>query len=405
MEQTPPETQEEHASLPESQIDPALPEPRAETEPALIPDPVTDIGQRHREAGVTDLLPFGRPGLPMGQAHPFLFGFTGALGVIMAWLLVQALLSAQQVLIMIIVALFLAVGLSPAVEFLRRTGLSRGKAVGLVFLGVVLFFVLVGWALVPPIVNEVSHFAENVPNYITQLQGNEQIRDWDQKYQLLEKAKDQLTQSGFQQNVASWALDIGKGTLSAIFNTLTILILTLYFLSSLPQIKMFFYRLTPRSRRARVALLGDEVLDRIGGYVAGNFIISLIAGITTYIFLEIAGVPYALALSLIVAVTDLIPLIGATIGAVVVSIVAFLTGMPEGIAAVIFFVIYQQVENYLIAPRVMKRSVDVQPAVTVIAALIGAKLLGVVGALLAIPVAAAISLIVREVINPRQETR
>lgn len=407
MEPNPSDTrEEEHASLPESRIDPALPEPHADAEPLLVPDPVTDLDQRHREAGVTPLLPFGRPGLPMGQAHPFVFGFTGALGVILAWLLVQALISAQQVLILILVSLFLAVGLNPAVELLRRKfSMSRGMAVGLVFFGVVLFFGLVGWALVPPIVNEISHFAENVPNYITQLQQNKRINEWDRKYQLLDKAQERLKDSNFQKNVASWAIDIGKGTLSAIFNTLTILILTLYFLSSLPQIKMFFYRLTPRSRRARVALLGDEILDRIGGYVAGNFIISVIAGLSSYIFLSIAGVPYALALSLIVAVTDLIPLIGATIGAVIVSIVAFLTGTAEGIAAVIFFVIYQQTENYVIAPRVMKRSVDVQPAVTVIAALIGAKLLGVVGALMAIPVAAAISLIVREVINPRQESR
>jgi predicted PurR-regulated permease PerM len=274
----------------------------------------------------------------------------------------------------------------------------------MVFLLVVLFFAGVGWILVPPLVSEISKFAEHVPDYITQLQANPKIREWDAKYHLLEKAQQQLTQSNFQKNVANWALDVSKGTLSAIFNTLTVLILTLYFLSSLPQMKTFFYRLTPRTRRARVALLGDEILDRIGGYVAGNFIISIIAGVTTYIFLLIADIPYAAALALIIAVTDLIPLVGATIGAVIVSIIGFLTGIPEGIACVIFFTIYQQVENYLVAPRVMKRSVDVQPAVTVIAALIGAKLLGVVGALLAIPVAAAISLIVREVIHPRQDT-
>ncbi|WP_460362345.1 AI-2E family transporter [Actinocorallia lasiicapitis] len=358
---------------------------------------------RRSEAGVTDLLPFGIPGQPLGRFHPFSIGFTGALGVIVAWLLVQAVLGVKSVLILITIALFLAVGLNPAVERLVRVGMSRGKAVGVVFLLVVLFFAGVGWVLVPPLVSEISKFADNVPNYITQLQNNEQIREWDRKYQLLNKAQQYLADSKFQTNVANWATDVAKGTLSAIFNTLTVLILTLYFLSSLPQMKTFFYRLTPRSRRARVALLGDEILDRIGGYVGGNFIISVIAGVTTYIFLTIAGVPYAAALALIVAVTDLIPLIGATIGAVIVSIIGFLTGIPEGIACVIFFTIYQQIENYLIAPRVMKRSVDVQPAVTVIAALIGAALMGVVGALLAIPVAAAISLIVREVVHPRQD--
>ncbi|MGH3388324.1 MAG: AI-2E family transporter, partial [Actinomadura sp.] len=201
------------------------------------------------------------------------------------------------------------------------------------------------------------------------------------------------------------ALGLGKVAITGIFSTLTILILTLYFLSSLPQIKSYFYRLAPRTRRARVMLLGDEILNRIGGYVGGQLTISIIAGASTYIFLLIVGLPYALALSLIVAATALIPLIGATLGAIVVTIVGFLTGIPEGIACVIFFVVYQQTENYLVAPRVMKRSVDVAPMVTVVAALIGGTLLGVVGALLAIPTAAAIALIVREVIMPRQEAQ
>ena len=152
-----------------------------------------------------------------------------------------------------------------------------------------------------------------------------------------------------------------------------------------------------------MALLGDEILVRIGGYVGGQLTVSIIAGVSSYTFLEIARIPYALALALIVMITDLIPLIGATIGAVLVTLVGFLTGVPEGIACAAFFLVYQQVENYLIAPRVMKRSVDVQPAVTIVAALIGGTLLGVVGAVLAIPAAAAISLIVREVVLPRQE--
>lgn len=367
-------------------------------------DPLHDLDQRRREAGADHRFPFGRPGTPLGRTHPFLFGFTAALGVITAWILVQAVMSARQTLVMVIVAMFLAVGLNPAVERLQRIGMSRPWAVATVFLGLVLFMAGFVASLVPPLTEQISGFVSDIPNYITQLQNNPKIAEWDRRYQLLERASATLEEQNFQANVASWAVGIGKVAISGIFQTLTILILTLYFLSSLPQMKTFFYRLAPRSRRARVALLGDEILYRIGGYVAGNFIISIIAGLTTYIFLEIIGVPYALALALIVAVTDLIPLIGATIGAVVVSAVGFLTGFGDGVACIIFFLIYQQIENYLVAPKVMKRSVDVQPAVTIIAALVGGALLGVVGALLAIPTAAAISLIVREVIMPRQET-
>ncbi|MCP2334960.1 AI-2E family transporter [Actinomadura rupiterrae] len=367
-------------------------------------DAVEQVEQLKQEAKADQRFPFGRPGEPFGRHHPFVFGFTAALGVMTAYLLLKAATGAKDTLVTIVVAMFLAVGLNPAVERLKRLGLSRGWAVAVVFLGVVLFFAGVVASLVPPIVDQVNGLTQNLPHYIQQLQGNKRISDWDRRYHLLQQAQDKLNDSNFQQKMANWAVEAGKQALSGTFKTLTVLILTLYFLGSLPQIKAFFYQLVPRTRRARVALLGDEILDRIGGYVAGQFTIAFIAGLTSYIFLEILGVPYALALALIVAVTDLIPLVGATIGAVIVCLVAFLTGVYEGIAAVIFYVVYQQIENYLVYPRVMKKTVDVQPAVTIVAALIGAALLGVVGALIAIPTAAAISLLIREIVLPRQES-
>jgi predicted PurR-regulated permease PerM len=369
------------------------------------PDPAHDVEQRRREAGVDQRFPFGRPGQPLGRAHPFVFGFTAALGVITAWMLVKTATNAKSVIVMIIVAMFLAVGLNPAVERLRKFGFPRGAAVASVFLLVILFFAGFVASLVQPVSEQVTELRHNIPEYVQQLQDNKTLADWDKRYGLLDRAQKTVSGEDFQKTLTDTATGIGKVAVNGIFQTITILILTLYFLSSLPQIKTFFYQLAPRSRRARVALLGDEILDRIGGYVAGQFTIAFIAGVSSYIFLSILGVKYALALALIVAVTDLIPLIGATIGAVVVCLVAFLTGdTPQLIACVIFYVLYQQVENYLVYPRVMKRTVDVQPAVTIVAALVGAALLGVVGALLAIPTAAAISLLIREVVMPRQET-
>ncbi|TDE15172.1 AI-2E family transporter [Actinomadura sp. 6K520] len=369
------------------------------------PDPAHNVEQRRREAGVDQMFPFGRPGLPLGRAHPFVFGFTAALGVITAWLLVQAASNAKSVIVMIVVAMFLAVGLNPAVERLRRIGLPRGAAVAAVFLLVLLFFSGFVASLVQPITEQVTELRKSIPEYVEQLQNNKTLAEWDKRYGLLDRAEKAVNSPDFQNSLTDTATGIGKVAINGVFQTLTILILTLYFLSSLPQIKTFFYKLAPRSRRARVALLGDEILDRIGGYVAGQFTIAFIAGVSSYIFLSILGVKYALALSLIVSVTALIPLVGATIGAVVVALVAFLTGSTTDlIACVIFYVIYQQVENYVVYPRVMKRTVDVQPAVTIVAALVGAALLGVVGALLAIPTAAAISLLIREVAMPRQET-
>ncbi|WP_254716043.1 AI-2E family transporter [Actinomadura sp. WMMB 499] len=371
----------------------------------MTPDPAMDLEQRRREAGVDQRFPFGRPGQPLGRAHPFVFGFTAALGVITAWLLVQAATSARSTIVMIVVALFLAIGLNPAVERLRRLGLPRGLAVGTVFIGVLLFFAGFVASLVQPVTEQVNELRESIPQFVTQLQNNEQLAEWDKRYKLLERAETFVNSADFQQQVTDAATGIGRVAINGAVQTLTILILTLYFLGSLPQIKTFFYKLAPRTRRARVALLGDEILDRIGGYVAGQFMIGFIAGVASYLFLSIVGVKYALALSLIVSVTALIPLVGATIGAVVVCLIAFLTGSAtDAIICVIFYVAYQQVENYLIYPRVMKRTVDVQPAVTIVAALVGAALLGVVGALLAIPTAAAVSLLIREVVLPRQET-
>jgi predicted PurR-regulated permease PerM len=194
--------------------------------------------------------------------------------------------------------------------------------------------------------------------------------------------------------------------LGALANTFLIIVLTLYFLSSLEKTKTALYSLAPASRRERVRKLGDRVVESVGGYVAGAFVVALCAGVSSLVFLFAVGMSeYAVALAFVVAVLDVIPMIGATIGAVIVSAIGFATDWKIGVACVIFYLIYQQLENYVLYPRVMSRSVDVPGAVTVIAALVGASLLGVVGALRAIPTAAAILLITREVFIRRQDAR
>ncbi|MEV0390346.1 AI-2E family transporter [Nonomuraea sp. NPDC050643] len=370
--------------------------------------PATAAGRDSRPDGprsrddATSMLPFGKPGRPFGST-PFAFGFTAALGVLTAWLLVQALAATTSMLILIVVSLFLAVGLDPAVRWLQHRGLPRWAAITVVFAAVILFFAGFGLAVIPALSQQAGQFVEQLPTYIQQLQNHPQVRDLDQRFGLLERLQSFLTSGDLGRQVFGGLLGAAGIVVSAVFSALTVLILTLYFLASLRSITRTGYRLIPRSRRARVQLLGDEIFSRVGGYVAGNLLISLIAGVTTFIFLSIVGVPYALALAIIVAVTDLIPLIGAGIGAAVAILVALFVSVPVAIAALVFFVVYQQIENYLIAPKVMKSSVDVPAATTIVAALIGGALLGIVGALLAIPVAAAVQLIVSEVVLPRQE--
>ncbi|MEV4096643.1 AI-2E family transporter [Streptosporangium saharense] len=346
--------------------------------------------------------PFGRPGRPI-SGNPFVFGFTGALGVLTAWWLVQAVVSASSVLILIIVSLFLAIGLNPAVEGLQARGLPRLAAITVVFLGVIAIFTAFGLAIVPPLTTQSADFVHKVPLYVQQLQDNPLIRDLDQRFQILDKLQQYVTSGDFGSQMFGGVLGFGQVIIGAAFNALTVLVLTLYFLGSLSSLKKMAYRLVPRSRRTRASLLGDKIIDSIGGYVGGNLIISLIAGVATFFFLVLMKVPYALALALIVALTDLIPLVGAFIGAGLASLVGFFVSPTVGLVCVVFFTIYQQIENYWIAPSVMRSSVDVPPLATIVGALLGGALLGVVGALLGIPLVAAILLIVREVVLPKQE--
>jgi predicted PurR-regulated permease PerM len=375
--------------------------------PVGIPDgdPVVDAELRAEEAGADEEFPLGRPGRPMNRRSPFRIGFAGALGAGFAYLLYQALVSARGVLVLVIVSAFLAIGLNPIVSRLERAGMRRGGAVAIVFLGLLGFFALFGYAVLPLVINQVTNFVDAVPNYVKDLQGNGTIRDLDHRFGLIDKLNQYVTTGEFGTRIAGNVVTVTQQVAGFVLKALTILILTLYFLSSFNSIKRTAYRLVPRSRRARVSLIGDEVLNRVGGYVAGAVVVALIAGVASLVWVSSLGIPYPLALALIVTLTDVIPLIGATIGAVIVTAVAFFVSLPVGIATGIFFLVYQQMENYLIYPRVMSRSVDVNPAAAIVGALIGGTLLGFVGALLAVPATAAIQLILREVLVPRQDAQ
>ena len=367
-------------------------------------DPLLDDEVRQIEARVDDDNPFGRPGRPLSRRSPFLLAFTASLGVAVAYGLVKALIAVQSVLVLLLTAAFLAIGLNPAVEAIERRHIRRSLAVGVVLFVVVLFFVGFGFAVVPPIVEQAQELLEDAPQYVAQLQDNERIASLDERFGLLDRAQDLLDDpERIGLGAAGGVLGLGRVVLGFFFSTLTVLIVTLYFLANLPAIKARAYRLVPRSRRARVGLLGDEILSRVGGYVAGAVSIAALNAGLTYCLLTVLDIDYAVALSLVAFLTGLIPLIGATIGAVLLTGVALFSSLQAGIIVAVWFVVYQQIENYLLYPRIMQRSVDVSPAATVVAVLVGGALLGVLGALLAIPIAAAVSLVLDEVIAPRQD--
>jgi predicted PurR-regulated permease PerM len=359
---------------------------------------------RRIEAHVDEDNPFGVPGRPLSRRSPFRIAFTAALGVAVAYGLVKALIAVQAVLVLLLTAAFLAIGLNPAVEALERRQMRRGFAVGLVLLGVLAFFVGFGFAIVPPIVEQAQQFGDQAPDYLRDLQENDTVASLDARFGLLDRAERMLDDpERIGVSAAGGVLGVGKVVFGAFFSTLTVLIVTLYFLANLPGIKAHAYRLVPRTRRARVGLLTDEILSRVGGYVAGAVSIATLAAVTTFLLLRLLDVEYALALSMLVFLTGLIPLIGATIGAVVVVAVALFTSVKAGVVMAVYYLVYQQVENYVLYPRIMQRSVNVSPAATVVAVLVGGSLLGVLGALLAIPIAAALQLVIDEVVLPKQD--
>ncbi|MEV1332605.1 AI-2E family transporter [Micromonospora costi] len=365
--------------------------PAAGSPEALDPPPVTGSGR------------FGPPGRPL-RRNSFLIGFTGGLGVLAAYALYQGIRNAAGILVLVLISLFLAVGLYPAVARLRRWGLPHGLSVALVALAVLLLLCGGVVALVPPIITQSGQFIEQLPTYVEELRRSETVNELVERYDVVQRVQDAVNA-----NTVGRALGGVLGGAQLIFGTifriLTVLVLTFYFLAYFDRLRSLGYALVPRSRRERVQLIGDEILAKVGAYMVGALSIAVLAGLSTFIFALIVGLAYPMALAVVVAVTDLIPQIGATLGAVIVTLVGFATDLSAGIACLVFFLVYQQVENYLIYPKVMRRSVHVNEVAALLAALLGVALIGVVGALIAIPTVAAIQLILREVVLPRQQTR
>jgi predicted PurR-regulated permease PerM len=357
------------------------------------------------DAAEHEILDLGEPGPPLKQHTPFYIGFVGALGVLVAIELGQIIVQARPVLVLVLVSAFIAVGLDPLVEKLVQRGLRRPIAVLIVtfiVLGIVALFLV---ALVPVLRDQITQIIESAPGWLDQLRHNSRLESLDKKYDVIDKVNEKLQGADFAQTAFGSVFSVGLAVLGALFNVFIIFVLTLYFLSALPKIKDACYSLAPASRRERIRSLGDEVLRQVGAYVGGAVVVALCAGLSSFAFLSIVGLSqYALALALVVAITDFIPLIGATIGATIVSLIGLATSLTTGIACIVFYIAYQQVENYVIYPRVMRSSVNVPGVVTVVAVLIGGSLLGVVGAMLAIPTAAGVLLILREVTLRRQAT-
>jgi predicted PurR-regulated permease PerM len=345
--------------------------------------------------------PYGEPGPRFDRRSPFWIGLNAGLGVGVAVALAWSIVSAREILLLIGLALFIAIGLEPVVAFLHRHSVRRGFAVLIVALSALGVLAGLLAAAIPPLVSEVNDLVKLAPHYLQDLNNRSSfLGHLNKHYHLVSHLKSALTHGGVS-SVASGVLGAGKLVVGAVGAVLIVIILTIYFLADMPRVTKTVYRLVPHSRRARGGMLIDEMFARVGGYVLGNAITSVIAGVGTLIWLEIFSVPYPILLSVFVAFMDLIPIVGSTVAGIVVSLVALTVSWPVALATAIFYVVYRNLEDYLITPRVMNRTVKVSGLVTVIAVIIGGALLGVIGALIAIPIAAAIKLVLEEITFPR----
>ena len=329
------------------------------------------------------------------------------LGIILAGVvLIEIVRAAQGVLIWIFVAIFLALALNPAVEGLQRRGIARrGVAVTIVFVGAILAIAALGATIIPIIVSQVNDFVDAVPGYVEDLTaGRGRLGFLEREYQITERVREAISEGGASGllGISGTALAVTKGVVTAVIATVTIAFLTLFMLLEGPMWVERFYSLLPAERQPRWRKVGYDIYRTIGGYVTGNLTISAIAGIVSTAVLLALGVPYAVALGLVVAILDLVPLAGATIAAILVTTVAFLDSTTSGIIVLIFFVIYQQLENHVLQPVVYGRTVQLSPLVVLIAVLIGATLAGVVGALAAIPVAGAVQVLIVDWLSHRR---
>ncbi|HEY1777690.1 MAG TPA: AI-2E family transporter [Solirubrobacteraceae bacterium] len=352
------------------------------------------------EAGASPENEYGRRGPPFDRRSPFFVGMLGGLGLAVAYALAFIVVAAGQVLVLLGLAFFIAVGLDPAVVWLYRRGLPRWSAVIIVLLAALGLFAAFLIAAVPVLVTQASHLADHIPHYLHVLQNkHSELGKLNKKYHIVRSIQKLLKGSAS----VNTALGVGKVVLDLVSAVAIVLIVSVYLLADLPRVRRLIYQLAPKSRRARMVLLTDEILNRVGGYVLGNLLTSAIAGFGTWIWALAFGIPYGLLLGLMVALLDLIPIVGSTVGGIIVSLVALTVSLPVAIATAIFYVLYRFLEDYLLTPRIMARTVAVPGLVTVIATVLGAALLGIIGALVAIPIAAAIRLLAQEVAAPRLE--
>jgi len=313
----------------------------------------------------------------------------------------------QSVISWILIAVLLALALDPLVSWIeRRARLKRAAAIGVAYLVLLLSLTAIGLAFVPTLVDEVRGFVDATPDYIEDVtKGRGRLGFLETRFHLVERVREELQKGGASRALGftGKAVEITKSVVTIVTAAVTILFLTFFMLLEGRAWAERFYSVLPESSQDRWRSVGNDIHRTVSGYVTGNLLISLIAGISATLVLLVMGVPFAVALGLLVAILDLIPLAGATVAGIVVVTVSFIHSIPAGIVVLVFVIVYQQLENHFLQPVVYGRTVQLSPLVVLIAVLLGASVAGILGALAAIPVAGSIQVVVRDVLTRRQE--
>lgn len=350
--------------------------------------------------------------------NAFRVGLVGTLGVGAGLLILSSIVSLSTIITYIGAALFLALGLDPAIVWLEARKMPRKIAITTVMVAVILVLIGIIWAVVPIIVAEVGKLIDQLPSVIERV--TDQV--W------IDSLQEQVPWLDFQQVIDSLSASITEfvadptavsqlagGLLGAIFSIgsgvfggVIVVILTLYFTASLSSLKRGAYQLVPASKRERFSELTEQITDSVGRFVVGQISLAAINGAASFVFLSIIQAPFPALLAVIAFMLSLIPLVGTLSGSILIVLICLIPGLGSPLTALvagIYYIVYMQIEAYVLSPHIMNRAVSVPGAIVVIAALAGGSLLGVLGALIAIPVAAAVLLIIKQVVIPRQNER
>lgn len=392
-----------------------MPETEAQTfGPSELAPSVTPAVEQGTAAPLHEppLAQLGRHRFQVDLGHPFVWGFTATVGALVAISLGGSVVALSTVLVSIGAALFIAMALEPLVRWLKGHGMSRGLSIAIVFAGFAVIFGAVIAIVAPVAVTQIGQFARAVPSYVANIQNTDWFKSMvaasgqgDLVQVLLDRARSWLSNPDHLMAIGGGALAVGSGLVEFISTGLIVLVLTLYFLASMPTMKVALQRLAPAYARPRLAAIVDQITEAVGGYVSGMAILAACNAVFAFILLTILGAPFAALLAFLALFITMIPMVGPVISWILITVVTFFSSPLSALIFAIVYFAYMQVEAYLLTPRVMTKAVDVPGSLVLIGAMVGGTLLGLLGALVAVPVTASLLLIVKDIYVPRQDAK